>query len=125
MAKDEVRSTLFWSKGSQAVRLPKSMHLPGSEVRIRRQGRSIVISAAKLPSDKAAWDGFRDAFPPLGKHGIRRWPTLTDESANSLALLLMLRQAEKSIAARRGSNSKVVMARLRKRVASRRTRPNF
>lgn len=34
---------LFWSGRSQAVRLPKDFRLSGSEVRIRRQGRSIVL----------------------------------------------------------------------------------
>ena len=34
---------LFWSGRSQAVRLPKAFRMEGNEVRIRRQGRSVVI----------------------------------------------------------------------------------
>ena len=34
---------LFWSGRSQAVRLPKAFRLDGTEVRIRRQGRAIIL----------------------------------------------------------------------------------
>ena len=34
---------LFWSGRSQAVRLPKAFRMEGNEVRIRRQGRSVVL----------------------------------------------------------------------------------
>jgi antitoxin VapB len=34
---------LFWSGRSQAVRLPKEFRLTASEVRIRRQGSSLVL----------------------------------------------------------------------------------
>ena len=34
---------LFWSGRSQAVRLPKEFRMEGEEVRIRRQGASIVL----------------------------------------------------------------------------------
>ena len=34
---------LFWSGRSQAVRLPKAFRIEGDEVRIRRQGRSVVL----------------------------------------------------------------------------------
>ena len=34
---------LFWSGRSQAVRLPKSFRMEGNEVRIRRQGRQVVL----------------------------------------------------------------------------------
>ena len=34
---------LFWSGRSQAVRLPKPFRMDGSEVRIRRQGRRVIL----------------------------------------------------------------------------------
>ena len=34
---------LFWSGRSQAVRLPKEFRMDGEEVRIRKQGASVVL----------------------------------------------------------------------------------
>lgn len=34
---------LFWSGRSQAVRLPKEFRFEGEQVRIRRQGRAVVL----------------------------------------------------------------------------------
>ena len=34
---------LFWHGRSQAVRLPKGFRIEGDEVRIRRQGRNVVL----------------------------------------------------------------------------------
>ena len=34
---------LFTHGGSQAVRLPKEFRLPGKEVRVRREGRTVVL----------------------------------------------------------------------------------
>lgn len=34
---------IFWSGRSQAVRLPKEFRFDGEEVRIRRQGKSIIL----------------------------------------------------------------------------------
>ena len=34
---------LFWSGRSQAVRLPKEFRMNGKEVRIRKQGASVVL----------------------------------------------------------------------------------
>lgn len=34
---------LFWSGGSQAVRLPKEFRMDGEEVRIRKHGASFVL----------------------------------------------------------------------------------
>jgi len=34
---------LFWSGRSQAVRLPKDFRLEGKEVRIRRDGASVIL----------------------------------------------------------------------------------
>ncbi len=43
---------LFWSGRSQAVRLPKAFRMPGDEVRIRRQGRAVVLEPI---ADDWAW----------------------------------------------------------------------
>ena len=40
---------IFWSGRSQAVRLPKAYRIDGDEVRIRRQGASIILDP--LPAD--------------------------------------------------------------------------
>lgn len=34
---------IFWSGRSQAVRLPKEFRFDGEEVRIRRQGKAIIL----------------------------------------------------------------------------------
>ncbi len=73
MTATAVRSKLFWTGGSQAVRLPKAMRLAGSEVMVSRKGTAIVIKPAK---EQKSWDGFWEAFEPLiGDASIRRWPT--------------------------------------------------
>jgi antitoxin VapB len=56
-----VRTTLFQSNRSQAVRLPKDVAFPEGvrEVTILREGRRRVI----VPAD-AVWDDFFDA-PPI------------------------------------------------------------
>lgn len=77
-----IRSKLFWSGGSQAVRLPKTMRLPGSEVVVSRKGQTIVISPAE---DQDSWDGFWDAFEPAkDRDAIRRWPTAPAEQRSPL-----------------------------------------
>jgi antitoxin VapB len=43
---------IFWSGRSQAVRLPKEYRFDGVEVRIRRQGRAIVLEPIE---DEWAW----------------------------------------------------------------------
>lgn len=34
---------VFWSGGSQAVRLPRDYQFTGEEVRIRRHGRAVIL----------------------------------------------------------------------------------
>lgn len=47
---------LFPNGRSQAVRLPKEFRMPGSEVLIRREGRSLVLTPIAPPDlDEAAW----------------------------------------------------------------------
>ena len=42
---------VFWSGRSQAVRLPKEFRVEGDEVRIRREGKTIVLEP--IPKDWA------------------------------------------------------------------------
>jgi len=43
---------LFWSGRSQAVRLPKEFRFQGSEVRIRRRGKAVILEPA---ADDWSW----------------------------------------------------------------------
>jgi len=58
-------ATLFVNGGSQAVRLPKEFRMPGSAVRIRRDGAAVILE----PLEKRTWpDGFWTrlaSLPPL------------------------------------------------------------
>ena len=72
MTATATRSRLFWTGGSQAVRLPKTMRLPGSVVMVSRKGNTIVISAT---DDQDSWEGFWDSYDPAGVDGLKRWPT--------------------------------------------------
>jgi antitoxin VapB len=63
---------------SQAVRLPKEFRLPGKEVRVRREGRNVVLEPLELDID--AWwaklDSYRDEpFMPEG----RQQPPMPDD----------------------------------------------
>jgi virulence-associated protein VagC len=65
-----VEARIFWSGGSQAVRLPRTMRLPGAIARLRRRGEKIVIEPVPEADD---WDELWKRLVPL-KHPIRRWP---------------------------------------------------
>ena len=64
----QTHARLFWSGGSQAVRLPKAMRLPGNQVIVRRRGTMVILEP--LP-DADNWDGFWDGLVPLARP-IRR-----------------------------------------------------
>jgi antitoxin VapB len=49
------RAKIFWSGRSQAVRLPKEYRFEGVEVRIRRQGRAVVLEPVVSNVDEWAW----------------------------------------------------------------------
>ena len=51
---------LFWSGRSQAVRLPKEFRMDGEEVRIRKQGASIVLEP--VATDWAWLDAIEGKF---------------------------------------------------------------
>ncbi|MEW5740278.1 MAG: AbrB/MazE/SpoVT family DNA-binding domain-containing protein [Myxococcota bacterium] len=65
------RAKIFWTGGSQAVRLPKAMRLEGTEVLVQRKGNTLVLEPIPEGDD---WTGFWDRLVPL-KHPIKRLPT--------------------------------------------------
>lgn len=55
----ESYAKIFQNGRSQAVRLPKDFRFRGTEVRIRKQGDTVILEPVK----KAQWpDGFWDLF---------------------------------------------------------------
>ena len=46
---------LFQHGRSQAVRLPKEFRMPGTEVRVRRIGRSVLLEPIDASFDVKAW----------------------------------------------------------------------
>jgi antitoxin VapB len=76
----EVRAKVFWSGGSQAVRLPKAMRLASREVIVRQRGRTLVLEPLPGGDD---WDGFWDQLAPLGRP-VRRWSTRKAERRRPL-----------------------------------------
>jgi virulence-associated protein VagC len=67
----QVRSRIFWSGGSQAVRLPKQMRLPAVEVTIESRGKGLFIVPV---DDGGGWQGFWERLLPL-KAKVRRHKT--------------------------------------------------
>lgn len=69
---------IFKNGRSQAVRLPAKFRLPGTEVRVTRMGKGILLEPVKFDVD--AWfaelDKYRDV--PFMEEG-REQPMLTDE----------------------------------------------
>ena len=69
---------IFMHGRSQAVRLPKEFRLPGTEVRVRRVGKGVLLEPIEV--DVKAWfaelDRFRDVpFMPEG----REQPPMPDD----------------------------------------------
>ena len=62
---------MFWSGGSQAVRLPKAMRLDSSEVDVTRNGERLVLVPVPEADD---WAGFWDRLLPV-RPPVRRWKT--------------------------------------------------
>lgn len=65
------RAKIFWSGGSQAVRLPKALRLPGTEVLIHRDAGRLVLEPVPEGDD---WQGFWERLAPL-KDPVRRHRT--------------------------------------------------
>ena len=53
---------LFKHGRSQAVRLPKEFHLPGTEVRVRRVGRAVLLEPMEDAFDVQAWFAKLDKY---------------------------------------------------------------
>jgi antitoxin VapB len=59
----EQLATLFMNGGSQAVRLPKEFRFEGSAVRIRKEGRAVILE----PLEPTPWPvGFWARLEALG-----------------------------------------------------------
>jgi antitoxin VapB len=72
MTRESGTAKLFKHGRSQAVRLPKEFRMPGTEVRVRRIGRSVLLEPIGAPFDVQAWfaklDEYRDEpFMPEGR----------------------------------------------------------
>ncbi|MBY0612121.1 MAG: AbrB/MazE/SpoVT family DNA-binding domain-containing protein [Beijerinckiaceae bacterium] len=52
---------LFRHGGSQAVRLPKEFRMPGTEVRVSRDGNKVVLEPIDAKFDVDAWYAAIDA----------------------------------------------------------------
>jgi len=76
----ETHARLFWSGGSQAVRLPKAMRMPGEQVLVRRRGTAIILEPLPATDD---WTGFWDRLLPLARP-IRRHKTRPAERRSPL-----------------------------------------
>lgn len=60
---------LFQNGRSQAVRLPRDFRFTGSEVRIRRFGRGVLLEPVSISTDEwfAALDRYQTPFMPEGR----------------------------------------------------------
>jgi antitoxin VapB len=74
---------LFKSGRSQAVRLPKAFRLPGTEVRVRRMGRGVLLEPMEF--DFEAWRADLDRFAdvPFMEEG-REQPPMPEDDDQSL-----------------------------------------
>jgi antitoxin VapB len=52
---DTGTAKLFKHGRSQAVRLPKEFRMPGTQVRVRRIGRGVLLEPIETPYDVKAW----------------------------------------------------------------------
>jgi hypothetical protein len=51
----EGRGKVFWTGRSQAIRIPQAFRVSTSEVRVRRQGKSLVLVPIELEKDELGW----------------------------------------------------------------------
>jgi antitoxin VapB len=75
---DTGTAKLFMHGRSQAVRLPKAFRLPGTEVRVRRVGRGVLLEPVEF--DVAAWRAELDRYKdiPFMEEG-REQPPMPDD----------------------------------------------
>jgi antitoxin VapB len=74
---DTGTAKIFQHGRSQAVRLPKEFRLPGTEVRVRRIGRGVLLEPLDQPFDTTAWFNALDQYldDPFMPEG-RRQPAM-------------------------------------------------
>lgn len=65
MADEEYTAKLFTNGGSQAVRLPKQLRLPGTEVRVRRLGNGVLLEPVEAPGWPPGFWEQMASLPPL------------------------------------------------------------
>jgi antitoxin VapB len=53
---------IFKHGRSQAVRLPKEFHMPGTEVRVRRVGRGVLLEPVDAPLNVKEWFARLDQY---------------------------------------------------------------
>ena len=69
---DRRTAKIFKHGRSLAVCLPKEFHMPGTEVRLRRVGRGVLLEPTDVPFDTKSWfaklGGYLDEpFVPQGR----------------------------------------------------------
>ena len=79
---ETARGKLFMSGRSQAVRRPKGFRLPGSEVRVRRVGRGVLLEPLEFDVDSWLADLRRYEGIPFMEDG-RQQPTMPEDGAVS------------------------------------------
>ena len=77
MTSDIGTAKLFKHGRSQAVRLPKEFRMPGTQVRVRRIGRGVLLEPIDAPFDVKAWFAKIDEYldEPLMADGRQQPPT--------------------------------------------------
>jgi antitoxin VapB len=78
--RQSARAKVFWSGGSQAVRLPKALRLDSSEVIVRRSGSRLILEPQK---NEEGWGDFWDRLLPL-RALVTRHPTPAAEKRKPL-----------------------------------------
>ncbi len=73
---DARTAKIFMHGRSQAVRLPKEFRMPGSEVRVRRVGRGVLLEPIDEPFYVKAWFAKLDEYldEPFMPEGRRQPP---------------------------------------------------
>lgn len=70
---------IFMHGRSQAVRLPKAFRLDGNEVRVRRDGRRLILEP--IVSDVGEWFGLLDGYSePFIEEGRNQPPMPADRA---------------------------------------------
>ena len=51
----EGRGKVFWTGRSQAIRIPRAFRVSTAEVKVRRDGSSLVLEPIELETDEKGW----------------------------------------------------------------------